>query len=208
MKKLVLVLAGLLLCSFMFSCSSPKIAELPSPTPSTIPSPTPLSETEKVEKQKELDELLKLCKFSITEDDMLGTKFYSQKNSVDMFRKSSFCLYIVEQKDRKPYLVIHINYYGDDWLFIENYLIKADDELFSITPDNEVVSEVANNGKVIETFDKEVDDNLMEMIEKLAKAKRIKLRYEGKSKNKEIDLSVAEIFNALKVYKLMLEIGR
>lgn len=74
----------------------------------------------------------KLEKLKMKADEVTGITWYRDKSSTEYVNENSFQLYFGKQEDTVPSLRLRIQYAGNNWLFINKYTIKTDDETFSI----------------------------------------------------------------------------
>ena len=114
-------------------------------------------------------------------DDITNITWYRDKNTPKYLNSNGFFLYF-----SKDNLRLKIQYYADDWLFIEKVIIKTDKEMHILTPkfdrDNEY-------GKIWEWADMYVDNIGIAIIEDIINSNSVKIRYEGSKYQKDITLS-------------------
>ena len=98
-----------------------------------------------------------------------------------------------------------IQYYSDDWLFIQKYMFSIDGEAFEYIP-SEVKTDNGDGGMIWEWFDESADENLKTIMKAIANSKSAKIKMVGRqyfdiktvtSKQKE------SIKKTLELYKLL-----
>lgn len=86
-----------------------------------------------------------------------------------------YCYFSI--KDGKPdNFRLHINYFGDDWLFIKKYRFLLDGEVYEYKPKN---VERDNNSDIWEWSDEYISSSDKDFIEKLSNQQELKIRYIG-----------------------------
>jgi hypothetical protein len=212
MKKYISILLALAVSVSLYACTNvpnpatTSTSSTPTLSATVTPSPKELTPEEKAEKQKKIDE--SLAELGVKEDKMTGTKFYLPPEMMKMLPMYDYYFYpyIVMPKDAEPYLRLVINYYGEDWLFMKRYLLNIDDELYAIQAEG--VIEDVDGGKISETADLLVDDEILPILEAIAKTRGITLRYVGKNLYFDRDLNIDELLgtkHVLNAYKLLTE---
>ena len=170
-----------------------------------------LEEEEKAAKEKKIAENKKLIDellngVRVNEDDMNDIIFYTDKASTKYNDVNSFHLYIAQSKGKAPNLYLTIQYAASDWLFVENYLIKCDDEKYTIKP-KDIADRDNSGGKIWEWHTLKVDDEIRIILNAIAEAKSVKLRTNGSQYYDDRDMSSKEISaigRMLNLYDLMM----
>ncbi|WP_141589489.1 hypothetical protein [Myxococcus sp. AB056] len=143
-----------------------------------------------------------------SDDDVRGITFFEHKDSArHLFSRSEIHAYFAVAKDSAPSLRMRIQYKSDDWLFIERYIIKADDRTFRIDPNFGAIERDHGSGTIWEWYDVPVRDSEREILNTLAHAKKVTLRHEGKQYYKDRIISPAErkrIAEVLTAYEAIL----
>lgn len=114
-------------------------------------------------------------------DDITNITWYRDKNTPKYLNSNGFFLYF-----SKDNLRLKIQYYADDWLFIEKVIIKTDKEMHILTPKFDRDHEY---GKIWEWADLYVDKSEIAIIEDIINSNSVKIRYEGSKYRKDINLS-------------------
>ena len=140
------------------------------------------------EKEKQVKMLKKPLRLSV--DDMKATNWYYATSTPKYANRNSFHVYLGE-KGGDVWLRFKIQYYAEDWLFINVYRIKADTSVFEINPTLGQVEHDSGDGKIWETYEEGVTKGSYDMLRKIASAKSVKVRFEGKYYQERL-LSAAE----------------
>lgn len=136
-------------------------------------------------------------------DDIDETTFYFDPSTPQFSNRNSFHVYLGESKGQY-WLRFKIQYYGDDWLFIDNYKIKADSSVFDFVPKE--VSRDHDGGKVWESCDERVDSGTYAILKTVAESKKSKVRMIGSQYYKENEITGAQkvaIKKMLGLYELL-----
>lgn len=112
-------------------------------------------------------------------DEVRDVTFYKDKSTPQYYDVNSFHLYI-GKKGNNVWLRLRIQYTGDDWLFIEKYTIRADDQRFDIDADYFDIERDNGFGAVWEWYDGLVDKRMISIIQAIIDSEKTVLRYEGK----------------------------
>ncbi len=116
-------------------------------------------------------------------DEVRGLTFHQHRDSSRFLnsRKDIFLYFATkpEWPDPGP-LRLKIQYVADDWLFIEKYTIKADDQTFTITTSYGEVERDNGSGGIWEWYDKPASASQLAMVETIVGSKKAVLRYHGR----------------------------
>ncbi|MGE5341353.1 MAG: hypothetical protein ACM3SY_07710 [Candidatus Omnitrophota bacterium] len=132
--------------------------------------------------------------------------FYYDKSTPGFIDTNSFHFYIGKRKDSLPWLVMQIQYAGDNWLFIEKYIIKTEQENFEITPRYGEIKRDNAAGEVWEWYSDVEGDKYVKMIKAIISSKEPIIRYEGKDYYKDRKITVSEkkaLKNILDAYEVL-----
>lgn len=129
-----------------------------------------------------------LTQMRISKDEVKGTSWYYDKSSPKYVNANGFFLYIGTGKGYTPTLRLKIQYYGDDWLFIDSYFFNVDGKTKSIDPGYGDI-ETDNDSKVWEWFDTEPNKSEVELIKSIIKSKKAVMRLEGSKYYKDVTIS-------------------
>ena len=119
-------------------------------------------------------------------DEVEGTAVYKDMSSPQFVDKNGFFLWF----DNTNHLYLRIQFYGDDWLFIERYTVKTDygtGELHAVDIQRD------NNANVWEWCTFEVTPSIMDMINNVRMSKSVTIRSTGKQYYRDRNLSKKEI---------------
>lgn len=166
---------------------------------------------DKINLQKaEVKKKLALSKMKAKYDDINNITWYYDKSTPQPRNVNNLKVYFgLEGKTTYngsiPWLRFVIQYAGDDWLFINSYTFKVDNNVYAIVPKyGEVKTD--NNDRVWEWYDTNVDTNIFNIIYNLILSKNAKVRYNGKQyyndgtitpKEKQAIKNVLDAFEAI-----------
>jgi hypothetical protein len=143
-----------------------------------------------------------LAQMKVIKDDFKETSYYRDKASPQYTNANGFYIYVGTKKGYSPTLFLRIQYYGEDWLFIEKYLFKVDGYTYEIDPSYGDV-ETDNDSKVWEWFDTSPNKGELDLIKKIASSKKAVMRLEGSKYYKDVTISSTQkkaISRVLTVY--------
>jgi hypothetical protein len=149
-----------------------------------------VAETLKVENEKKLQSTLK--NFEKKVDEISDVTFYTHKKAPKYINSRSVLSPYIVIYDGAIFLKLQNIYVADDWLFIEKYLIKADEEKFEITPDNSDVRRDNSAGDIWEWVEKSVTPEDETIIRAISKSKKAVIRYYGQQYYKDRVISQSE----------------
>lgn len=170
------------------------------------------AEAERVENARRKDEEKKaaarrrtaLAKLRKNTDEVKGITWYYDRSSPEYLNsRSNLFLYMGHRENSAPALRFKIQYVADDWLFIETYTIKADDQTFTISPGHFGAERDNGGGEIWEWYDVAADAREIEIARAIADAKKTIIRHEGKQYRKDRTVSDREkqaIRNVLDAY--------
>ncbi|PWW81845.1 hypothetical protein CR164_08485 [Prosthecochloris marina] len=170
------------------------------------------AEKERVEKEKAEKEAQRLAnatnKMRKKYDDIKGITWYRDKTSPRYLNtRTDFGAYIGKEKDGAPWLRLKIRYVADEWLFIEKYIIKADDHVYEITESRYGEIETDHGGgKIWEWLDRYVGPHEYSIIKAVADAKDAKIRFVGGQYDKDRVITTREkqaLKNILNAYEAL-----
>lgn len=137
-------------------------------------------------------------------DDMRNLSFYYDKSSPKYLNQNAVFCYLAENKGRYS-VRMKVQYFSDDWLFINKYIFKADSALFNYPlirrADGEVIS-----GGIIEWIDVLVEDLEIKIMEAVSEGSECKVRYSGKEFHKDRVITSKEkaaLKKFVRLYKLI-----
>ena len=163
----------------------------------------------KLEKEKaEKDRLANATKkMRIKFDDMNNMTWYCDKSSPQYVNYNGFYAYIGQSKGSKPSLRLSIQYASDDWLFIEKYIIKVDEQTYTISENSYGEIKTDNgSGGIWEWIDRKVGSSEYQILKAVANGKDLKIRFEGKDYYKDKTITAQQktaLRNVLDAYEAL-----
>ena len=98
---------------------------------------------------------------------------------------------------------ITVDYVGADWIYINSAIIDVDNETFTVNQGDDKGDKVGDNSLCQEWFTISIGSGL---VNKLAEAKSIKIKFKGSETSKDITLTPAQVtamVNTIKLYRAM-----
>ncbi|MDD2656170.1 MAG: hypothetical protein PHQ18_01210 [Patescibacteria group bacterium] len=156
----------------------------------------------KAEEEKQIKQ--SLSKMRVKEDDIKNITYYTDKSSPKYTNYNGFYLNIIDHPTLGKYLSLSVQYSGNDWLFINSYIIKTDDQTFTLYPD-EVKRD---NSTYVWEWSTFIDsDTFLPIVKAIITSKETKIRYQGSqyyhdrvisNTEKQALQNVLDAFDALK----------
>jgi hypothetical protein len=148
-------------------------------TPEATPTPSVDPEAEKAAKAKAAQELKNaLADLRVKTDSVTNKKWYYARTTTQYVDSNSIHLYMGQEQGSDPYLRFRIQYAGDDWLFINQFTLNVDGEVFVIEPDYGDM-ERDNDSDVWEWYDINPSDENVSMLKAIMNSKKAVIRCEG-----------------------------
>jgi hypothetical protein len=119
----------------------------------------------------------------VTHDDVRDITWYQfdaeSKPKVNLYEhpKTMVDLYVGASPNKPPWLMFKLSYLAHDWIFVQDFLVRADGELLTITPAHEITRDMAD-GRVYEIFNESAESNLS-IIFKIISSEKCVLRFNG-----------------------------
>ena len=151
--------------------------------------------------QKEQRIASALKKMTKRTDEIEGIDWYKDKSSPRYVSQNGFFLYIGKKSTGLPWLRLGIQYADEDWLFIESFIVVADDQRFER---REVEFERDSDGNIWEWYDESVTEADLKMIKAVVESKDAVIRFNGQKyrDDKKITPSQkAALKNVLEAYE-------
>ncbi|WP_353119448.1 hypothetical protein [Myroides odoratus] len=161
-------------------------------------------EKAKKEKEKRLTNATKNLKSD--HDDIKGITWYRDKTTTTYNNRNSLHLYMGKSKNNSPWLRFRIQYAGDDWLFIESYVIKTDTDTHTIYTSYGEVERDNGYGGIWEWYDINLDKQTYKIIKDIIQSKSVKIRHNGKQYYKDRTITQTEkkaLENMLDAYEAL-----
>ena len=124
-------------------------------------------------------------------DDVRGITFYKDTTTTQYTDVKSLHLYIGKNTTR-TWLRLRIQYTADDWLFIDNFVIKADDQRFDMPSVGSLMERDNAAGAIWEWYDGPVRASDIAMLKAIVASKSATLRYNGKQYYSDRAITAAE----------------
>lgn len=140
---------------------------------------------------KDIDIELPKLKRLFTEkyDDIDNVTWYRHVNQPKYSGSKAFYLYI-GKRDNEIWERLVIRYYGDDWLFVRNVIVKSDELIINL---NNYSFERDNNSSVWEWVDVPVTNNELGLILAVTGASKTKIRFVGDRYHSDWTLTNREV---------------
>ena len=132
-----------------------------------------------------------LAQMRIVKDDFNGITWYHDKSTPNYRNANAFELYFGTKKGSNTTLRFVIQYYGEDWLFIEKFLFNVDGYTYEIDPSYGDI-ESDNDSKVWEWFDTKPNKGEVDLIKRIIKSKKAVMRIEGSKYYKDVTISSSQ----------------
>jgi hypothetical protein len=126
-----------------------------------------------------------LSQMRVTKDAVRGITWYQDKSSPRFVNSNGFFLYMGTSKGFNTTLRFQIQYFGDDWLFIDKYFFNVDGVTKTIDPSYGDI-EKDNDSKVWEWFDTDPNKDEIELIRSIIKSKKTVMRIIGSQYYKDV----------------------
>lgn len=133
----------------------------------------------KVERQQLIEKLSK--DFKESGDEFSDSRWVQHKSAPRYRNRNGVYLAFQKDKSNKPdNLRFIIQYEADDWLFIKNIIFNVDGENITFVP-ADMEEDCGNGGRIWEWCDESASlGNNMDLIKKIANAKSVKLKLNGR----------------------------
>lgn len=175
-----------------------------------------IKEIEDAELEKKLlaEVNVKLEKLKFKEDEVTGITWYRDKSSTEYDNENSFQVYFGKTEATLPSLRLRIQYADDNWLFIKHYIIKTDDNTFTIFANFKDINRDNDGRSVWEWLDIPVssDSEDYRMIKAIIASEKTIIRFEGDqyyedrtltNKEKNALKNVLEAYEAYEAYETL-----
>ena len=126
-------------------------------------------------------------------DDVQGTTFYGHKDAPRYLNsRTDFGVYFAAVDGDAQVLRLRIQYVARDWIFIERFIIKADEQVFRIEPSYGQIKRDNGSGEIWEWYDAPVGFEEQKILTAMLAAKKVTIRFEGSQYRKDRTLSKGE----------------
>ena len=133
-------------------------------------------------RQKEKAEVLsKLSKKFRFNDDEFGDRTWVYHiNTPKYTNRNSIHLYFQKDKNNSASnLRFRVQYEASNWLFIRNMIFNIDGENITFVPDD-METDCGNGGRIWEWCDESASYNTIDLVSKIANAKTVKVKFNGR----------------------------
>jgi hypothetical protein len=126
-----------------------------------------------------------------TVDTFEGVTWLRHKTSPRYTNKNGFFLYI-GYKDKSPWLRMRIQYYGDEWLFIESFEANVDGSRYPIDTDYFSIERDNDGYGVWEWLDRSPSTSDLNMMRAISKSKKAVIRISGDQYQKDVVITTEQ----------------
>ena len=228
------LVAVILLGAFVNSATSTSSSTRPNiglsateaPKPTVVPTATPTkSELLRRERQAQLLATenreaaaargrklrLAISKMRSEKDEVTGITWYEPQNAPESNgSRNALYLYFGEQQGTILPLRLKFQYAGENWVFIKEVTIKADNQTFTINPEYDEVKHDNAGGQVWEWYDHPATDDNIEMAKAVINAKQVIIRFGGDQNQQDYympDSEQQELRDTLDAHSAMEELA-
>lgn len=156
-----------------------------------------------LQQQKEKRLASALQKMDKKTDKIEGIDWYREKSSPAYNNKNGFFLYIGKRPTGAPWLRLRIQYFAEDWLFIESFIVVADGQRFERDP---VKFERDNRSEIWEWYDESPTDADLQMIQAIVASQEAVIRFNGRQYRKDKTITASQkaaLQNVLNAYQAL-----
>ncbi|MFE9276149.1 hypothetical protein ACQKLN_03670 [Paenibacillus glucanolyticus] len=140
-------------------------------------------------------------------DEVTGSTIYEDKSSPQYINDNGFNIFFVTSEGSDiPVLFARFQYTGDNWLFINKYTIRADNQTFTVSPNYSDVNRDNQVGGVWEYYDVIVDKEMYDIINVIIDSNKTIIRFQGDERHQDRTVTSQEkkaLQNVLDAYKAM-----
>ncbi|GAB6931565.1 hypothetical protein JCM10914A_55620 [Paenibacillus sp. JCM 10914] len=113
-------------------------------------------------------------------DEVTGTTIYKDKTSPQYINDNGFNMFFATAEGSDiPVLYVRFQYTGDNWLFIDNYTLRVDDQVYTVNPSYSEVNRDNQVGGVWEYYDTLVTGELYDIINAVINSNKTVIRSQG-----------------------------
>lgn len=170
-----------------------------------------LSESKEIQEQTEvkidsskIQKLLPLFTIKKDEFDPQGKTWIIPKNAPKYVNRNGMYCYFMKLGDNVSNFRFQIQYYADDWLFIQKYQFSIDGVAYEFIPNN---VERDHDSTIWEWCDEEMIGSDAAIIKALSKAKEAKIKFVGRQYHKIRNISKKELQSIKNTVDLYIAMG-
>lgn len=165
-------------------------------------------ETQKIAEEKAKKEKLANATKNMrsNHDDIRELTWYYDKATPKYTNRNNLHLYFGKTPQNSFILRFVIQYTADDWLFIERYTIKTDNNTYNINTEYGEVKKDNGSGSVWEWYDTQMNSTLYDIVKDIISSKSVKLRCNGSQYYKDRTITDQEkksLQNVLDAYEAL-----
>jgi len=161
-------------------------------------------EAEKKQKLQEERRLAaSLSKMHKTVDKVENVTWYRDHTSPRFTNYNAFYLYIGKNPTGSPWLRLRVQYNSEDWLFIESFIVVADERRFESGP---VRFKRDHSSEIWEWYDEEASPRDLDMVRAIVASKNAVIRFNGRQYRRDRTINATEkaaFQNVLDAYKVL-----
>lgn len=117
-------------------------------------------------------------------DEVREMSFYYDSSTTQYVNRNSIHLYIGKsEKLGNSWLNFKIQYTGEDWVFVDSYIIKTDNNSYTIRPEYYEISRDNDYGEVWEYYDTNATEDTIEMVRDIISSNKTIVRHQGDEKH-------------------------
>lgn len=141
--------------------------------------------------QQEAERKAAIAALRKTTDKVEGITWYHDPTSPQTNRSKAFYLYIGEKSGSLPWLRLRVQYYADDWLFVQNYVVSV--EGMKLEGSGRAADwERDNDSDIWEWLDVTPTSADLAMIVTVVESKDATLRYNGRQYYKDVKITAQQ----------------
>lgn len=151
-----------------------------------------LAEAEKLKIDREKKLRVVMQSFNKKIDEIGNFTTYEHKKAPRYINSRSVLNPYILLQDGLTFLQFRNIYVSDDWLFIESYIVKADDQKFEINPTYSEVKRDNEGGEIWEWTEGSTTSEEEAMLRAVSNSKKAVIRYSGQQYYKDRVISQSE----------------
>ena len=201
-----------ILCMMLFSSCGENHSKVTSKEEkkSVVDVDTTVADSKPAKPKMNIDSLMnakkKDYKFERDEFSSIGSTYVIPKSAPKYRNQNGFYCYFTYEKNYSPgFFRFVIQYESDNWLFIDNCIFNIDGENINFTPKE--VERDNSGGRIWEWVDQAIEQDHVNLIRKIANAKSVKVKLNGKQYYDTRSLKENEIKSIKETLELWENIG-
>lgn len=130
-----------------------------------------------------------LQKMRKTADRVEGIDWYRDRSSPSYTNQNAFYVYIGKREGAKPWMRLRIQYFSDEWLFINSFVVVADGQRFEKSAAR---FKRDNDHRVWEWYDENLSDSDLVMIRAVVNSRNSIIRFNGENYYEDKQITSAQ----------------